>query len=128
MLIFSLVALVVLLAWNFVVGMYFKFGVKHNWFFEVNHFIGGFLLAMVFSNFFHSFWLILVLVLVAGVLWECFEYVTGSVPIFSQFLMKIFRVGREDVEYVWKNIWRDTLLDLALALAGASVFLVAFNY
>src|SRR3990167_1862362 len=49
MLIFSLFGLTGLFIINILFGMYYGFGTRHYWFFELEHFLGGFFVAMFLS-------------------------------------------------------------------------------
>lgn len=120
MLIISSIALVVIFILNIVLGMYFKFGFRHYWFFEALHFLGGFFVAMFFSNFFQSPAAILTGLGVIIFLWELTEYLIAKISRSAKYLKKTFKQ---------KNItpgWKDTILDVFLDFAGALVFIYFF--
>ena len=106
---------------SFLVGTYYKFGVKHNWFFEILHFLGGFFVAMFFSNFFDSWARTLIGLGVISFVWELHEYLIAKIPRFSRFYKKRFNLKSVDYK------WGDTALDLCLNFAGAIVFLYLFH-
>ena len=106
MLIFSLFGLTGLFIINILFGMYYGFGTRHYWFFELEHFLGGFFVAMFLSIFLNSIIAIFVGLTVITVIWETTEY------LIAQFNKKII------------PSWKDTLLDIFLNFIGATVFIV----
>ncbi|MBI2062865.1 MAG: hypothetical protein HYT61_01330 [Candidatus Yanofskybacteria bacterium] len=105
---------------NLVVGMYYGFGVRHYWFFQTLHFLGGFFVAMFFSSFFSSVSLILISLGIISILWESAEFLIASAPTLSRYIKSKFRL--KSVNYEWK----DGLFDLALNFTGAILFLYLF--
>ena len=118
MLTISLFVLAVIFILNVVLGMYFKFGYRHYWFFEILHFLGGFFVVMFFSSFFQSTALILVCLGFVVFLWELVEYLVVKIPRFAMFFKKTFK--QKNVTY---GGWKDTALDIVLDFAGAGLFL-----
>src|SRR3989338_3757965 len=94
-----------------------KYGNKFYWFFETAHFLGGFFVAIFFSNFFDSSLFIIFGVLMVGLLWEIWEFMVNKNADLRQFLMRRFNY------YVDKVTWPDTILDLFLGFLGAIVYL-----
>lgn len=105
---------------NLTVGIYYGFGVRHYWFFETLHFLGGFFVAMFFSSFFSSASWILIGLGIVSILWESAEFLMASVPALSRYVKKRFRLKSVDYE------WMDGLFDLALNFTGAIMFLYLF--
>lgn len=117
MLITSIIILAGILVLNVVVGIYYRFGVKHYWFFETLHFLGGFFVAMFLSNFFQSEILILINLGAVVFLWELAEIFIAKIPLFANYFKMILKQ---------KNItprWRDTTLDVVLDFIGAITFI-----
>lgn len=107
-------ALTILYGINFYVGRKFSYN-KVHWVFEVSHFIGGFLLAGLFSNFISSSFRIVAGVLIVGILWELWELFVDRQPR----LRKKFNQGPITLP--------DTILDLVLDLTGAIIFILFFK-
>ncbi len=78
-------------------------------------------MAMFFSSFLQSAGLVLVGLGIVTVLWETMEFLIASVPSFSRYIKKRFRLKSVDYK------WLDTLFDLALNFTGAIVFLYLFR-
>ena len=91
------------------------------WFFEIEHFICGFLLALLLSYFFHSKTIILFGVGILGVIWECFEYSVIYLPVISGYLRQFMPID------IVSLTWQDTLLDIVLNVAGALLFFKTIN-
>ena len=106
---------------NLTVGMYYGFGVRHYWFFQTLHFLGGFFVAMLLSSFFQSAGLILIGLGIVTVLWELAEVLLASIPTLSRYMKKQFRLKNVDYK------WADGLFDIALNFTGALVFLYFFR-
>jgi len=120
MLVASVIILSSIFVLNLVVGMYYKFGVRHYWFFEALHFLGGLFTAMFFSNFFHSTTLILMGLGIVVFLWESSEIFISKIPLSAKYVKKTFKL--RDIT----PGWRDTILDIVLDFAGALVFIYLF--
>ena len=120
MLIASIIILVSIFVLNIVVGMYYGFGARHYWFFETLHFLGGFFVAMFFSNFFQPTALILMNLGIVIFLWESAEIFIAKIPLFTKWVKKTFR--QKDIT----PRWRDTILDIVLDFAGALTFIYYF--
>jgi len=66
---------------NLTVGMYYGFGVRHYWFFQILHFLGGFWVGLLFFYLFYygnlvpkSIFYVFLWVLAIGISWEVFEF------------------------------------------------------
>ena len=70
----SLLILIFIFVLNIAVGIYYGFGERHYWFYETLHFLGGFFVAMFFSNFTHSWQMIFLGLAGVSFLWELMEY------------------------------------------------------
>ncbi len=106
MFIFSIIALAGLFVLNLLFGMKLKFSYRHYWFFELEHFLGGFFVAMFLSNFVGSIIAIFSGLAIVTLVWEVTEY-----------LIARFR----------KSIapkWKDTILDIFLNFLGAIIFIL----
>ena len=116
MLVISVIALVCIFFLNVSFGMYYGFGNRHYWFFEILHFLGGFFVAMFFSNFFRSAIFIFTGLGIVTILWESTEILIAKIPVLSNFVKKKLR--QKDV----KPKLSDTILDIILNFTGAIVF------
>lgn len=121
MLILSLIILVIIFILNITVGMYYRFGIRHYWFFETLHFLGGFFVVMFLSNFFQSTTLILTGLGTVIFLWESAEILIAKIPSFAEYVKKILKL--KDIT----PSWRDTILDVVLDFAGALTFIYFFK-
>lgn len=92
---------------NILFGMYYGFGFRHYWFFELEHFFGGFFVAMFLMNFTDSVILIFAWLAIITFLWELTEY-----------LIFKFRKSAK-----LNPGWKDTILDIILNFSGAAVFI-----
>ncbi len=120
MLIASVIILVGIFILNIVVGMYYKFGVKHYWFFEMEHFLGGFFVAMLLYNFTHVWWKILLGLAAISFVWELAEYLLVKIKPLSKLFRREFH---SKPEYKLG----DTILDIFLNFTGALVFMLAMG-
>lgn len=102
---------------NAYIGMYLGFGVKHYWFTESLHLLGGFFVAMFFYGFSDSTNRIFFLVLLTAILWELTEYLVDTVPLLSNYIKDFLRLKSTAITP------GDTLLDLVLGIVGATLFL-----
>ena len=117
MFVISTIALIGIFIINVLFGMKFGFGFRHYWFFEVEHFLGGFFITMFLANFTDSLILIFVGLGVASFLWELFEYLMARFKKSKSYMKKTFHI---------KNVnpgWKDTTLDIILNFSGAIVFI-----
>ncbi|MDP3004192.1 MAG: hypothetical protein Q8N43_01655 [Candidatus Azambacteria bacterium] len=119
MLITSLLGLIIIFTANIVFGMRYGFGFRHYWFFELLHFWGGFFVAMFLANFINSYILIFVGLTIVSFLWEISEYLIGRNSKLSGGIKKTFGL-KDNVNLQPK--WQDTILDVILNFAGATVF------
>lgn len=117
MLLISILALGIIFAANLTIGMYYGFDVRHYWFFEMLHFLGGFFMAMFFSSFFQSVVLILAGLAAVTFLWELAEFLIAKIPAASEYVERKFRLNSVDFE------WKDTVLDIFLNFSGAVLFI-----
>lgn len=117
MIILSIVAIVSLFILNLIFGMYFGFGVRHYWFFEVLHFLVGFFIAMFLFEFTKSYQMIFLILAGISFVWELSEYLLFKVSTLSKLFKKTFNFKPE-----YKL--DDTILDLTLNFAGATVFIL----
>ena len=115
-LILSISGLIGIFILNIVVGLFLGFGKRHYWFFELEHFLGGFFVAMFFANFTDSTRLILLGVAVVSAVWESAEYLVAKIPRVSEYLKMASHQRSVMPE------WKDTVLDIILNFAGAFVF------
>lgn len=106
MLLISIIGLFSLFILNLTFGMKYGFGFGHYWFFELEHFLGGFFMAMFLSNFANSIVSIFIGLAVITFLWELAEYL-------------IARSRKSNVNPGWK----DTMLDVILNFVGAIIFM-----
>jgi hypothetical protein len=109
MFIFSVIALGGLFLVNILFGMKLGFGFRHYWFFELEHFLGGFFVAMFLSNFTDSAVLIFIGLAAVTFLWE-----------FAEYLIARFRKTAAPG-------WKDTMLDIFLNFLGATIFILLKN-
>jgi len=118
MFIFSIIVLVVLFLINILFGMKFGFGYRHYWFFELEHFLGGFFVAMFLSNFTSSVVFIFVSLAVITFLWELLEYLIARFRKSGNYMKKTFKVTNINPR------WKDTTLDIFLNFLGAIIFIL----
>ncbi len=118
MLIFSIFGLAGLFTINILFGIYYGFGARHYWFFEVEHFLSGFFVAMFLSNFTNSAVLIFIGLAVVTFLWELAEYLIARFRKSEKYMKKTFHIKSVDPE------WKDTVLDIFLNFLGAAIFIV----
>lgn len=95
----------------------YGFGARHWWFFEMVHFIAGFLAAMFLFGLSGSRAVALLGLAAITVIWEILEFTANAAPRFGRWLDR--HLGLTKTYY---SGW-DTLLDIALNFAGAGVFL-----
>lgn len=118
MLIFSIFALLALYITNTYIGSHFK-EKKVYWFFELSHFLGGFLIALFLSNFSDDALNILYGVFLVGLFWEVYELTIDRSKKIRTFLSK-FGIRQSLMTLP------DTLLDLFLDMLGAFIFIKFF--
>ena len=112
----SLFSVIILISINII------FSYKENkfyWLYEASHFVGGFLLAALFLNFFDRK-LILLFVLTTSILWEVYEFLINKNIKIKKYLENNFRY------YVTPPIFSDTVLDILLSVLGAVFYLYLF--
>lgn len=97
-----------------------RFKLRFYWFFELSHFIGGFLVAMLLSNFFSEVWLVILGTMTVGLLYEIWEIIIVKNSKISNFLERKFKY------YVMGVTPADTLLDISLDFAGVILFVILF--
>ena len=117
LIIVSILASFSLFVLNLVLGMYYGFGPRHYWFPETLHFLGGFFVAMFFSNFSISRGQILIGLGAVTLVWELFEFLIAKIPSWNNYIKKKFRLKRVDFKFV------DTTFDVFLNFAGALIFI-----
>src|SRR3989338_7881647 len=117
----SATALLGIFVLNLTVGMYYGFGVRHYWFFQTLHFLGGFFVAMFFANFLKSSTLILISLGIVTVLWESMEFLIAYMPKASNYMKNKFRLKNVSFE------WEDTIFDIILNFSGAIFFFFLFR-
>jgi len=89
------------------------------WFFELSHFLLGFLIAsLIYVTFSTNNITIILGVILLSVLWEFWEYVATKFYGLNNFIKKLFNY------YIDKQTFKDTSLDLILDLSGAVFFIV----
>lgn len=96
---------------------FYGFGARHWWFFEMVHFIAGFLVAMFLFGLSGSRAFALWGLVIITLAWETLEYLVNALPWFGRWLDR--RLGLAKTYY---GGW-DTLLDIVLNFAGAGAFL-----
>lgn len=106
---------------NMTVGMYYGFGVRHYWFFQTLHFLGGFFVAMFLSGFFQSAGLILAGLGIVTILWESTELLIPKIPAMSRYMKSKFQLKNVNPE------WKDTVFDVILNFSGAILFIYVFK-
>lgn len=106
---------------NLTAGMYYGFGVRHYWFPQTLHFLGGFFAAMFFASFFQSAKLVLVGIGMVTILWEFIEFLIARIPAMSKYVKKEFRLKRVGLG------WKDTIFDIILNFSGAILFIYFFK-
>lgn len=114
----SIAMLVGIYVFSLSFGMYYGFGERHYWFYEVLHFVGEFFSAMFLSNFFASKTGVLAGLALISFIWELHEYFIAKISKFSQYYKRKFRLKK--VEYKWS----DTILDIILNFAGTFTFIL----
>lgn len=119
MLLISTIGLLGLFVLNLMFGIKYGFGLRHYWFFEVLHFLGGFFLAMFLANFTDLKILIFAGIAIVSFLWETAEYLLGKIPKLSAGFKKTFDL-KKNINLQPK--WQDTILDVILNFTGATVF------
>src|SRR3989344_2032039 len=117
MLIFSIFGLAGLFIINIFFGMYYGFGPRHYWFFEAEHFLGGFFVAMFLSNFTDSVVSIFLGLVIVTFLWELSEYLISQFQKSANYMKKTFHLKSVATS------WKDTILDIILNFFGAAVFI-----
>ena len=118
MLIFSIFGLAGLFVINILFGMYYGFGARHYCFFEAEHFLGGFFVAMFLSNFTSSVVFIFSGLAVITFLWEFLEYLIARFRKSANYFKRSFHIKKVN------PIWQDTTLDIFLNFLGAAIFIV----
>lgn len=118
MFIFSIIALAGLFFINIIFGMHYGFGTRHYWFFETEHFLGGFFVAMFLSNFTSSVVFVFVSLAVITFLWELLEYLISQFQKSVNYMKKTFHLKSVATS------WKDTILDIILDFSGAAVFIM----
>lgn len=118
MLSFSLLALAILFFVNLLASFKKDFGIKYYWFIETEHFLSGFFLAMLLSQFMNTKEILLSLGIVT-LIWELIEFVLQR----PKLTRLIKRAG------IKKGIYsiKDTLFDVLLNYVGAIVFFIFFK-
>lgn len=94
-------------------------GDRFYWIYEISHFMGGLVLAILFLNFLDVGW-VLSAVLASGVLWEIYELVVTKNKKIKKYLENKLKY------YITPPTLPDTLLDLLLVLGGAVFYLYLF--
>lgn len=117
MLILSIFSLLFIFVLNLWLGMYHGFGVRHYWFFQTLHFLGGFFVAMFLSNFLDSASPIFIGLAIVTILWESLEILISTISAWSRYFKKKFKL--KDVT----PAWGDTVFDIVLNFSGALVFI-----
>jgi hypothetical protein len=118
MLVLSILSLLVLYLTTSYIGNHFEYK-KVYWFFELAHFLGGFLTAFFLSIFFQDIRTILIGVFFIGFFWELEEFIVNKSEWIKSFMAKRnIRQGPFTIP--------DTLLDLFLDVLGAFIFIKLF--
>ncbi len=117
MLIASLIILPVIFLLDLTVGMYYGFGFRHYWFFQVEHVLGGFFVAMFFAGLTDSRTAVLIGLAVVTLIWESLEYAAAHIPSWSKYIKIKLRL--EKVEFSWA----DSAFDIVCNYAGAFLLL-----
>ncbi len=121
-LVISISGLIIIFSLNIVVGLFLGFGIRHYWFFELMHFLGGFFVAMFLASFLGSRLLILLGLAVVTFIWELAEYMLDKISAASRYFKKTFRANSTRYDF------KDTILDIILNFAGAIVFFYLWGY
>ena len=115
--IISLIALPSIFILDLVVGIYYGFGFRHYWFFQAEHVLGGFFVAMFFSGLTDSWAVILAGLAAVTLIWESLEYAAAHIPSWSEFMKRKLRLKK--VEFSWA----DSVFDVVCNYAGAALLL-----
>lgn len=88
------------------------------WFFELSHFLMGFLIAsFIYTTFLTNNLFIILVVMAISVLWEFGEYIVIKSSWINNFIKKLnYHIDKEN--------FKDILLDLILDFSGAVVFII----
>lgn len=116
-LIISVVALSSIFILNIFFGMYYGFGFRHYWFFQVEHVLGGFFVALFFKSFIDSWTWVLIGLGIVSFIWESAEYIMARVPVLANYIKKQLRLKN------LKYSWADGIFDLVCNYAGAILLL-----
>lgn len=93
---------------------------RSHWFFELSHFMSGFLVAAIFANFISDKPQIVLATLWIGLVYEIYELAIVKFPSVRKLLTKMhLKMGPITPA--------DTLLDILLDLAGAILFVTLFS-
>lgn len=114
--IIPLFSIIILVSINIVLS--YK-GKKLYWPYEVSHFVGGFLLAVLFLNFLDEK-LVLLAVLTVGIIWEIYEFTVNRNKRLKKYLENKFRY------YITQPTFLDTVIDILLNVLGAVFYLYLF--
>lgn len=94
-------------------------GKKLYWVYEVSHFVGGFLLAVLFLNFL-DIKFVLLAVLVIGLVWETYELIINRNKRIKKLLENKFRY------HIIPPTFPDSVLGVLLNVLGAAFYLYLF--
>lgn len=117
----SVLSLIAIFLANLGIGLYWQFGQRHYWFFEVLHFLGGFFMTMFFYGLYPSRGFALLALLVVTILWESLEVMIDKIPSWSRFARSNLRAESTKV-----SSW-DTVLDVILNFSGAVAFFLLIS-
>ncbi len=92
---------------------------KLYWVYEISHFVGGFILAILFLNFLDKK-LVLLAILMLSILWEIYEFTINKNKNIKKYLESKFKY------FIVPSTFSDTMLDLFLGVLGAVVYLYLF--
>ena len=117
--IISVIALSSLFILNITVGLYYSFGIRHYWFFELEHVLGGFFVAMFLKSFTDSNKLILIGLMAITLIWELAEIIIPKAPALAAHMKNKLRLTQKEIAYSWA----DGAFDLVCNYIGAIIFI-----
>lgn len=115
--------IIVILLLLFISSLYLSsvFEKRYNWIFSIFHFLSGFLLAFLLSQYLENKMMIVIAVFFIGMLWEGYEYLIDKIKFLKETYRKYFKICDTTL------ILKDTIFDLILDVLGAIFFILLFQ-